>query len=207
MSLIAKEKGSSKLPPMPEGSYTAVCYGVIDLGVQTVKFENSEKEQDQVLILWAFPGETVEIDGEEKPRTISKTYTKSLHERSGLRKDLKSWRGREFTEEELKGFSLTKILGAACMLQIIHKETKAGTFANIASIMSLPKGMPAPACDMPPVVFDADESSEAELAALPEWIQNKITESRTWKERFAPKPTSGASGFVDAEDDGELPWN
>jgi hypothetical protein len=60
---------------------------------------------------------------------------------------------------------------------------------------------------MPPVVFDADESTEAELAALPEWIQNKITESHTWKERFAPKPASGASGFVDAEDDGELPWN
>ena len=39
-----------------------------------------------------------------KPFLVRRRYTASLHEKSALRKDLESWRGRAFTNVELDGF-------------------------------------------------------------------------------------------------------
>ena len=40
---------------------------------------------------------------------VARVYTLCLHERAALRKDLESWRGRKFTEQELDGFDLEKL--------------------------------------------------------------------------------------------------
>ena len=45
--------------------------------------------------------------------TVSKTYTRSMHERSALRRDLEDWRGRRFTEQEARAFDLEKVVGIA----------------------------------------------------------------------------------------------
>ena len=76
-----------------------------------------------------------------KPFLIKKDYRASLHEKAGLRKDLEAWRGRPFTNVELQGFDLENVVGAPCMLNVIHKQgSKGGTFSNIAGIMPLAKG-------------------------------------------------------------------
>ena len=55
---------------------------------------------------------------------------------------LRSWRGREFTSAELFGFELETVIGAPCMLSIVHNVgRKGGTFANVSGVMKLPKGM------------------------------------------------------------------
>ena len=84
---------------------------------------------------------------------ISKTYTASMHEKAALSKDLESWRGRAFTDEERDGFDLKKVLGQPCLLNVIH-ENKGGTvYANIASVSPVPKGMPVkPAVNTEPTV-------------------------------------------------------
>jgi hypothetical protein len=38
-----------------------------------------------------------------------------------------AWRGREFTPEELKGFHLKNILGAWCMISVVHNENDGKT--------------------------------------------------------------------------------
>lgn len=206
MSFIIKEEGGSRIPPVAEGSYPAVCVGLVDLGLQEQEFEGRKKVSRQVTIIWELVGETIETSEGTLPRTINKTYTASLHERSGLRKDLKSWRGREFTAEELKGFDLQNILGAPCLLQIVHKNTANGTYANIAAIMSLPKGMPRPVPTTVPTLFDIDaDNAESEFANLPEWLQKKVVDSPTWAERTAGK-TANFVEMLNNDDDGELPF-
>ena len=91
-----------------------------------------------------------------KPFHVQKRYTLSLHEKAGLRKDLESWRGKPFSDTELQGFDVENLLGVAAMLNIVHAVVQGSTFANIASIMRLAKGMQAPTvrdyvrvCDRP----------------------------------------------------------
>lgn len=197
MSLIAKQENESGFSPIPEGVHTAVCYGLIDLGTQYS--EKFDKKAQKVLIMWELPDETYKTeDGEEKPRMLSKEYTMSLHEKSGLRKDLQAWRGRTFTDEELAGFDLQNILGKGCQIQIIHKDNNGKTYANIASIMGLPKGMTTKQPENF-VVFDLDNPNALqELNSLPQWVQDKIKLSETYQEL---KSNSAPDGVEGAEDD------
>lgn len=201
MSFIVSAK--PQIPPIPEGSYPAVCCGLMDIGTQQVNYKGTEKEQEQIVVMWELVGETVELsDGSVEPRTISKTYTKSLYERSSLYKDLVSWRGREFTPEELGAFDLRSVLSAPCLLNIVHRKTENGTYANISGIMRLPRGMEAPKGEREPLLFDVEGCTSEELGKLPEWLQKRVRESAEWKSKGLD-----AGDFVDLDDDeAELPF-
>jgi hypothetical protein len=74
-----------------------------------------------------------QIRGAGKPFTVSKFYTASLGEKANLRADLKNWRGRDFTDEELAGFEAKNILGKPCMLSVVETESEGKTYSNIAN--------------------------------------------------------------------------
>lgn len=76
-----------------------------------------------------------------KPFIVQKRYTASLHEKSKLRPELESWRGRAFTEDELKEFDLEKLLGANCLLNVAHVVKDGKTYANVTAVMPLKRGM------------------------------------------------------------------
>ena len=181
--IISAQTSGSSFPPLEAGSYPAVCYGLVDIGWQYN--EAYKKSSPKLIIMWEIPGETITIDGEEKSRVISQTYTVSLNEKATLRKDLASWRGRDFTDEELKGFDIKTIVGAPCLLSIVHKESNGRTYANISGVMALPKGIKRPRGTLDEVIFDLDTSDLSEIADLPDWIQKRIFESETYKERAA----------------------
>jgi hypothetical protein len=180
MGLTVKKSGSF-LDPVPEGLYQAVCYGLYDLGTQFQ--ERFGKSVPKVLIAWELPSERilVEQDGVKKdlPRAISKQYTKSLHEKANLRKDLESWRGKAFTEDELEGFDMKKLLGANCMIQVIHKTKEGKTFANVANIVSLPKTMDKSGCENPFRYFSF-EDGDILPDNTPSWISDLIKASEEW---------------------------
>jgi len=199
MPLIAKEKSGSNIEPIEPGVYVGVCYGLIDLGTHENKVFGGEDHK--LLIQWELPdcrGE-FERDGQKVnlPRAISKRYTLSLSKKANLRKDLESWRGRKFTDDELQGFDVKAILGTSCQLQIAHQTGKDGrTFANIVAIMALPKGTPRPNKTENPTVFYAFEEAgeKPDLPDVPEWVQNIITESKEWRAMMigSPAPTGAA---------------
>ena len=174
MGLTVSESGSKEFRRVPEGVHRAVCVWLYDLGTQHNAHYN--KGQKQVLIGWQFPDERVEYEGEDKPMMMSKTYTASLSEKAQLRKDLEAWRGRTFTPDELKKFDLKTIVGKCCQLQIVHVQRDGKTYANISSIMALPKGMPAFAPEGAVVCFDLDEGLPLP-DGTPEWIATKIAAS------------------------------
>lgn len=200
--LTASASSGGSFAPIPEGTYSAVCNMLVDLGMQRNETYNNVSRK--VLIGWQLPDETIEIDGKEEPRAISKRYTLSLDDRSNLRADLAAWRGRDFTQEELQAFDLRNIVGAPCLINIIHKENNGKKYANISSIMALPKGMPRPQMSAEPTVFDLDESPLSDIAKLPKWIAETIYKSETYQERV----DTGVEPEIKAldDDDGDVPF-
>jgi len=202
MSLTVTANGESKIAPIEPGTYLAVCSMVIDLGMQyNETYKNSSRK---VLIMWELPAETITIDGEERPRTISKQYTASLNERATLRQDLASWRGRDFTTDELEAFDLQNIAGASCYINIIRTERNGRTYSNISSIMALPRGVGKGTLSHPPLVFDLDASSVSDVDKLPKWIAEIIKKSETYQDKLVVP--EGSKLVEDSDDDGELPF-
>ena len=151
MPIVAKASSSSYIPA-PAGTHAAVCVDVVDLGVMEVNFGGKTKKQHKINIVWQID----EVREDNKPYQLWKRYTLSLHEKAGLRKDLESWRGRPFTPDELEGFDVEAVLNVGCMLSVIHNVKDGSTYANVAAVMKLPKGMTAPTprdymrvCDRP----------------------------------------------------------
>ena len=180
--MIIKDGGSG-FELIKEDTYQAVCYGLFDLGSHENKI--SGKIERKCAIMWEIPD--VRIAGIKNgsaydfPRTKSKTYTASLNAKSNLNKDLTSWRGKAFTEDEMKGFELKKILGVNCMIQIIHK---AGTDRKvrdiIGAILPLYKGIPSKSSENKVIYFALSESAKIPGSA-PNWIKQEIASCEEFK--------------------------
>lgn len=128
MAIIARAP-DSKFTPAPEGLHQAVCVDVHDIGLQKTPWG----EKHRVLLVWQ-----IDLINEEtgKRFDVRTYYTLSLSDKSNLRRDLECWRGRKFTEEELQGFDLEKLLTANCQLQIVHNLSDEGkTYANVQAIV------------------------------------------------------------------------
>jgi len=97
-----------------------------------------------------------------------------MHEKSNLRKQLESWRGKKFTDEEAENFDVSSILGATCMLSVVETVKGDKVYANITSIGALPKGFPKQTAENKLVYFSEGDENSDEITALPEWIQTKI---------------------------------
>jgi len=136
--MVVARRQSSNFNPAPEGPQQVVCVDVVDLGMIEQAWGEEAKLKPMVRIVW----HSSEHDPETgKPFVISQRYTLSLHEKAKLLHDLEAWRGRAFTDAELAGFELDDLIGANAYVQIVHNVSKGNTYANISSIMRLPKGM------------------------------------------------------------------
>ena len=177
-----KDRAKPKVPPVDPGVYIGICVGVIDLGEQYS--ETFKKYSNDVQIVWELVGETVEVDGETKPRQLSRTFSIALNKKSKIRAFLSSWNAKQYTDDEFAALELFDQIGRACQLNVILNET--GEYANVDSIMPLPKGMPAPTTNTPPIRWDMDAWDDAVFQALPEWVQDKIKQSTQWQKEHAP---------------------
>lgn len=177
MSLTVADNGGGDFERAPEGTHLATCYMVADVGTQTTVFNGQEKQQKKIIIGWELPHETMS-DG--RPFAITQRYTASLNEKASLRKDLEAWRGCAFTEDQLKGFSLSAILGKNCFLNIIHQENNGKTYTNVKAVMAVPKGTPEVKPVNPIVFFDMDEFDNETFVRLPNWIQELIKKSQEY---------------------------
>ena len=167
---------------VPQGSHSARCIKVIDLGTQEKSFKGKDKQVHQVLIQWEIPDIKM-TDGEKagQPMVISKFYTASLgtaEYRTNLFKDLTAWRGKSFTDAELNEFELKNILGAACLLSVVVNEKKR---ANVDSIMSLPKGMTVAKPTNALVSFSIDEFNQEVFDSLSAGVKAIIEQSPEYK--------------------------
>lgn len=187
MGFIAKDSGGEgNFKKVPPGVYVARCYSLIDMGTQVTDGQYGSKEQHKIRIGFEIFGDddagnplTIDMDGKMMPLTISKTYTLSLHEKAGLRKDLAAWRGRDFTDEEAKAFDVSKLMGVYCMLNITTSENNGKTYTNIAGITPLPQALKnaKPAAVHDNITFDLDQPDWTAFQNFHEKLQETIKKS------------------------------
>ena len=210
MSLIISNNGGGSFEPrkpLEAGAHAAVCDMVVDLGVQPSPGGQFAPKRT-VVLRFQIPSIRVEItkDGETKdlPAVISRTVGMSLNEKSTLYALLTSWRGKAFTPEELKAFDLGKVAGKPAFINVTHATKGDRTYANLTSIMPIPKGMPAPVLEGEALVYSTDAPDPAVFDKLPEWMQDKIA-GRIVAEPKAAKPApraatpAGGESFQDDE--------
>ena len=189
---------AKKAPPrelIPAGNYLARCYSMILLGTIEEEFKGKKKKQTKVRITFELPNEMVKAfkEGEDdRPAAIGAEYTLSLSPKANMRKMLDSWRGKAFTEKEADGFDITKLLGKACMVNIIHKPGAVGGknegkfFEEIASVTPIPKGIACPEQVNETQLFNFGDKFDAEFVEkLPDFIKNKIKSSDEWQGKVA----------------------
>lgn len=203
MAIIAKETGSGKeFAPLEAGSYLGRCYSLIHIGTAEELYLGEPKVQNKIQITFELPTELKVFREENGPQPIvfSKDFTLSLHPKAGLRKFLESWRGRSFTEEELKGFDLSSLLGVGCQLSISHKTNDAGkTFANISGISLPMKGTTVPPQINPNFEFNYDPFDQAKFDSLPEFIKDKIRKTDEYKAATSGGAVAAPSAAPDAK--------
>ena len=202
MSLVMKNEGGD-FELLPEGTHLATCYMIIDLGDQVTTYQNKESIKPQVMIGWEVTNELMQ-DG--RPFVASRVYNSFFSEKANLRKDLESWRGKKFSDEELEGFDVSKLLNIPCQVTITH-STGEKTYANVSTVTGLPKGVEAPALINDAVIYE--QGDEVAYQKLPEWIQKKINnavkrEENTGVSQTPSDPQNEANGGGDIDD--EIPF-
>jgi len=175
--------GGGNYDPAPEGNHVAVCFAAIDFGTQPPTFPGATEHKRIVYIGWELPDEKTS-DG--RPFTIGKQYTYSSHPKSTLRRDLEAWRGKKFSDSEIEDFDIAKLIGAGCMIGIVHTEKQVGqylnTYANISTVAKLPRGVTAPKLVNKPVEFSLDDPDWDVFDGLRDWMKEKIQQAPEYRE-------------------------
>lgn len=177
MTLTVKQAQDGDFETTPAGTYIARCYQVVDLGTQEEEYLGETKFLQKIRITWELLDEPKMKDG--RPFAISKEYTASLSEKSNLYKDLVAWRGKPFTADELLGFEISKLLGAYCQIQVMHKTSKSSgrEYAIVNTIMGT-KDRPKAVNEN--VLFDISAPDMKVFDNFSEFLKNKIRGSKEW---------------------------
>lgn len=181
-----KDKCKPSIPPMEPDVYMAVCTMVIDVGQQYS--ERYKNVSNQILLAFDIPDVTIEVDGVDKPRQLSKRYTYSTNTKGNLYKLLCSWLNKKFSEDELGELDLFSLLGRGCQVQVTLKED--GKHNDIANVMALPRSMKTPESANPYLSYDIDEDgfTGEKWDALPEWVRGIIERSEQYQQDPPEKP-------------------
>jgi hypothetical protein len=132
--ILVGDEGGFVRPLAPEGQFVAICYDVADIGEIKTQFGSKHK----VLIDFQLP---VNDPASGLPYTCGQTFTKSMNEKANLRKFMEQWRGRAYTEEQIKAkVPLGRMKGVPALISIARKTQANGkTYANIIAISMVPE--------------------------------------------------------------------
>ena len=216
---VTEGGGGGDFTPVPAGVHIGVCNQVIDLGTHDNTYQGETKKRHEVYIGWQIPALLidVEVDGKQEKHTmeIGNFYTMSLNAKAKLRKHLDAWRGRDFTKEELDGFELFSIIGAACQLQVTNTTAQDGKVkAKVETIMALPAGVPKPELVGDAVTYSLDDGGEIG-AGVKQGLAKIISTSFEWQAMCRAEGTTDTTtgveqvptqAEVDAVPEADLPF-
>jgi hypothetical protein len=215
MSFYVEDKGGD-FERCPPGMHLARCYRIVDVGTQKSEYMGQTKYLHKVMLAWEIhgmddAGQPIRMkDG--RPFAIFKNYTLSWSEKANLRLDLQSWRGKPFSQEELRRFDLKNVLGAWCMLNIIERPGKSDNkmYTNVDGVTPVPamiKQAGLPQAVNKNEIFNLQEPDMEMFNGFSENLKNKIKSSPEWqklgsKEEAQPQSPSREPG----SDDEDIPF-
>lgn len=197
IKINAPQEGQSDRYLAPAENLPARCIQVIDCGTQEEEYQGEKSQKRKIRLTWELVTEKLtNLEGQEFRPLISQEYTASLDPKANLRKVLEGWRGQPFKDTELTDFDLAKLLGSACMLQIIHKVSARGnTYAKINNISKVPQGLNVAAADRPTLEYSVGEGDTDTYRSMPEWLREYISGAPEFsKKNGAPKPSKDSQG-------------
>jgi hypothetical protein len=207
MAITAKKSETFERELIEAGNYVARCYRMVEIGTVEEEFLGVKKQMHKVRIGWELPTELKTFNPEkgEQPCVIDKEYTLSLADKANLRKDLQSWRGKAFSDDEAEAFDITKLLGVPCMLNIIHvqgKKDPTKTYQAIGSVSPMPKGLVCPPQVNDTFVFDYENFDDEKFNLLPDFLKEQIVKTPEYKEAIS-QTVEASPFFQNLEDNDE----
>lgn len=198
----------SSFVPAPAGTHVARCYSCIALGTQK---SDIYADSFKIMLQFELPNEPMEQpDGSSAPMVVSKEFTFSKGKKSNLRKMLESWRGKPFTDEQLENFEVSDVVGAPCMLTIVHQTAAGGgTYAKIEAITGVPKGLTCPPQFHKSIKYEIEQGMDDTYKNLPDWIRKKIDNCEEWIHPAAAQPaatTNSDPGEPDPQAGDDVPF-
>ena len=215
MSFIVEDKGGN-FERCPSGMHLGRCYRIVDLGTQKSEYMGQVKYLHKIMLGWEIHGTDDNgkplniMDG--RPFAIFKNYTLSWSEKANLRLDLQSWRGKAFTQEEMRKFDLKNILGAWCMINVIERAGQNGnTYANVDGVTPVPaiiKQNGLPQAVNKNELFNLQEPDMALFEAFSDNLKTKITSSPEWQklQGKSPEPVKAHQGSPEVSVDDDIPF-
>lgn len=180
-----RNRAKPKVPPVEPGVYFAVCVHSIDLGEQMREEKGKAAVfENKVSLTFELAGETVEVNGETKPRDLSRTFNVCYGKNGALRKFVQSWLGKTFSDEAFADFDTNDLVGRAAQLSVVHSEN--GEYANIDAVLPMPKGIAAPKATLPLIRFDLEPWDPAAFEALPDWAKDRVKRSTQYQDKHLP---------------------
>jgi hypothetical protein len=214
MSFIVEDTGGN-FERCPAGMHLGRCYRIVDLGTQKSEYMGQVKYLHKIMLGWEIhgsddAGKPIKMkDG--RPFAIFKNYTLSWSEKANLRLDLQSWRGKAFTQEEMRKFDLKNVLGAWCMLNIIERAGQNGkTYSNVDSVAPVPamiKQSGLPEAVNPNEIFNLQEPDMAVFANFSDHLKAKIQASPEWEKfKAGPQWVGSEADVFDGGVDSDIPF-
>ena len=176
----------------PVGSHLARCIGLIDIGTQHHPGFQGGSPWNSRDVYIAFELCGVQMAGLYKPELkgkifrVATTVKQSLHPSAKLRKFLVSWRGKDFSNEEIEKFEPKSIVGRGCRLTLVERNS----YVNIDGIAPCGPTEKPPKATYPLIVFslEKEEFDQKVYAQLPESLRNKIAKSPEFKALVGAEP-------------------
>ena len=232
MSLTISGEGSGgDFPKLEPGIYHGTCFSIVDLGTTDQEYKGVVSKKTRVHLGFEIteavdPSNNIVMMEDGRPFGAFKTYTASLFEAATLRKDLESWRGKSFTEEELAGFDISNLIGCTAKIEVgLTKKSDFGDGGNpkILALREPKEGVQKVETHNDTLIFDLDvycdefrgKSSDETKAmcdvfeSLNDWHQRDIEASYELiaaKEQFEETPVEDLVENTDDFKDDNIPF-
>ena len=184
MSLKNARGGNRPLTPI--GNHVARLCQVIDLGTQD---DPKYGPKQKVRFTWELCEEVRDFGkGEQEPFLISRVMVFAFTPKSNLKKVIEGMKGGPLSEDESANLDTTlrDLIGAPCMINIVHVKVADATYANVEGVAPVPAKLRK---DVPPlhndgIFFETEMGPESrEFLLLPDFLKSQIAKCHEWSGR------------------------
>jgi hypothetical protein len=193
MAMKIKVGGGKKMERIGEGTYMARIISVITTGLHQQNSNYPEKgECEKLMLTVELPTETMDVDGKEMPRLLSKEENLFLNEKSNLYKIIQAC---DPQADLSLGYDLSELISKECMVTI---GTTSGGNDKITQWAGIMKGLTVPDQVHDSTIYDFYEPDAEVFEGLLPWVKELIKEASNYNEAITT---------VDTEmDDDEIPF-
>jgi len=171
----------------PAGVTAATLTVLAYLGKHESTWQGQVRTRELVGLSW----ELAERGPDGRALAVTETLTASLHPKAVFYSRVLALTGGQ---EPPPGFNLADLLGRAGIITIQHAVRGDRTFANVAAVGPLPRGMSAPAPSVAVTFYDIEAPNPAAYAALPARFRKLADAAMGTTQAAAPNPAGPWTG-------------